>query len=469
MEINFQKHQQTEAISLNKATKFKGRKRSKGPNSFVGVRQRPSGKWIAEIKDTTQKIRMWLGTYETAEEAARAYDQAAVLLRGSNTRTNFLTTRVSQDSPLALRIRNLLKIKKVAKEKSLDYLADSTCTSSTTTSEVISNCDDPISSEYAKKSNLYEKLLSYDQESQFFDSNSVQSSTTSVTSSNTSNCADPMSSENAKKSNLYEKLLSYDQESQFFDSSSVQGSTTSVTSSNTSNCADPMSSENAKKSNLYEALLSYNNNILSIIPQVGSEESSAYTNITPMLGGREIVSDRETVLSCDQENQLIFDSNSVQSATTSVTSSNISNCDDPISIENAKRSNLYETLLSYNNILSVIPQSEGGDITPTLESKEVVFDREIRVLSCDQESQVFDDFNTYKPDLDISTSSSSFTRTELSWDFEELLDIPLTEFEVMKVERQISASLYAVNGVQDYMEIIHESLWDHHHPLSYSW
>ncbi|KAL3357398.1 hypothetical protein AABB24_017885 [Solanum stoloniferum] len=422
MEINFQKHQQTEAISLNKATKFKGRKRSKGPNSFVGVRQRPSGKWIAEIKDTTQKIRMWLGTYETAEEAARAYDQAAVLLRGSNTRTNFLTTCVSQDSPLALRIRNLLKIKKVAKEKSLDYLADSTCTSSsTTTSEVISNCDDPISSEYAKKSNLYEKLLSYDQESQFFDSNSVQSSTTSVTSSNTSNCT------------------------------------------------DPMSSENAKKSYLYEALLSYNNNILSIIPQVGSEESSAYTNITPILGGREIVSDRETVLSCDQENQLIFDSNSVQSATTSVTSSNISNCDDPISIENAKRSNLYETLLSYNNILNVIPRSEGGDITPTLESKEVVSDREIRVLSCDQESQVFDDFNTYKPDLDISTSSSPFTRTELSWDFEELLDIPFTEFEVMKVERQISASLYAVNGVQDYMEIIHESLWDHHHPLSYSW
>ncbi|KAH0721219.1 hypothetical protein KY290_006137 [Solanum tuberosum] len=427
MEINFQKHQQTEAISLNKATKFKGRKRSKGPNSFVGVRQRPSGKWIAEIKDTTQKIRMWLGTYETAEEAARAYDQAAVLLRGSNTRTNFLTTRVSQDSPLALRIRNLLKIKKISKDKNLDYLADST-SSSSTTSEVISNCDDPISSENAKKSNLYEKLLSYDQESQFFDSNSVQSSTTSVTSSNTSNCDDPMSSENAKKSYLYETLLSYD------------------------------------------------NNILSIIPQVGSEESSAYTNITPMLGGREIVSDRETVLSCDQENQLIFDSNSVQSATTSVTSSNISNCDDPISIENAKRSNLYETLLSYNNILSVIPQVryEDGDITPTLESKEVVSNREITVLSCDQESQVFDDFNTYKPDLDISTSSSScsssyFTRTELSWDFEELSDIPLTEFEVMKVERQISASLYAVNGVQDYMEIIHESLWDHHHPLSYSW
>ncbi|GLJ13162.1 hypothetical protein SUGI_0206560 [Cryptomeria japonica] len=56
---------------------------------FVGVRQRPSGRWVAEIKDTIQKIRLWLGTYDTAEDAARAYDEAACMLRGKNTRTNF--------------------------------------------------------------------------------------------------------------------------------------------------------------------------------------------------------------------------------------------------------------------------------------------------------------------------------------------------------------------------------------------
>ncbi|XVF04520.1 hypothetical protein REPUB_Repub05bG0090600 [Reevesia pubescens] len=111
MEHQVQRQQIGVSVSSSKHGKFKQRIANSSRSQFVGVRQRPSGKWVAEIKDTTQKIRMWLGTFETAEEAARAYDEAACLLRGSNTRTNF-ATHIPTNSHLSLKIRNLLNHKK---------------------------------------------------------------------------------------------------------------------------------------------------------------------------------------------------------------------------------------------------------------------------------------------------------------------------------------------------------------------
>ncbi|GLJ35218.1 hypothetical protein SUGI_0708720 [Cryptomeria japonica] len=75
-------------------------KERRAHHMWRGLRQRPSGKWATEIKDPIKGIRVWLGTYNSSEEATIVYDREAKKIRGKKAMLNLSEQVISSDDSM---------------------------------------------------------------------------------------------------------------------------------------------------------------------------------------------------------------------------------------------------------------------------------------------------------------------------------------------------------------------------------
>ncbi|XP_076900706.1 ethylene-responsive transcription factor ERF014-like [Bidens hawaiensis] len=84
---------------------------------YKGVRMRSWGSWVSEIRAPNQKTRIWLGSYSTAEAAARAYDAALLCLKGPTAKLNFSHHDYHYDHDCSMSPKSIQKIAAAAAAK----------------------------------------------------------------------------------------------------------------------------------------------------------------------------------------------------------------------------------------------------------------------------------------------------------------------------------------------------------------
>ncbi|GFQ01273.1 ethylene-responsive transcription factor 11 [Phtheirospermum japonicum] len=104
--------------------------------SYRGVRKRSWGKYVAEITNPFTKTRVWLGTFNSAEDAAHAYDEAAIRFHESGAKTNFVTPPPPPNNMLQLSPKSRQEIVDIInsmRELNTSNLSESTSSSSDVT------------------------------------------------------------------------------------------------------------------------------------------------------------------------------------------------------------------------------------------------------------------------------------------------------------------------------------------------
>ncbi|KAK1409167.1 hypothetical protein QVD17_35692 [Tagetes erecta] len=94
---------------------------------YRGVRRRDSGKWVCEVREPNKKTRVWLGTYPTADMAARAHDVAALAMRGRSACLNFADSLWRLPIPESSNVKDIQKAAVEAAESFRPMRTDVTC------------------------------------------------------------------------------------------------------------------------------------------------------------------------------------------------------------------------------------------------------------------------------------------------------------------------------------------------------